>query len=100
MKKYSIGIFAIIIIFCVINFFQPFQIAKACNVWDPNYNFATGECDLQPSGQVEFFGSECHIVYFDEERMVWTWRSTDPPTYSRSCIWSVVGQCAPGPDCA
>lgn len=95
MNKYSIIAVIAIVLVALINLFQPFQKANACNSWDPDYNYATGECDLEsgPSGLTERPGKECGIPYYDYNCECWTIKPTG--TYATDCKFAVVGYCTP-----
>lgn len=87
---------ALVVTFVLINFFQPFQIAKAddCYPWSPGYNFLTGECDLPISGEQPSQQIPCdNYVYFGEE-IGWVHVANG---YRIDCNWAMFGTCSPLP---
>jgi hypothetical protein len=81
-----------------VNLLQIHNVAKAdseggCYPWSPNYNWATGDCDLPPSGEVPAEGDECHVlIYYPGSD---TWNPEPLGTYETICEWAIVGECAP-----
>lgn len=63
MKRKYLTIIAIAIIAVASNLALPYNLADACNTWDPDYNWMTGECDLPnpPSGEREEQGRRCYF---------------------------------------
>ncbi len=91
MKRITIISIIVISILSIANLLQPFQKAVACTPWDSNYNIATGECDLPPSGESPVTGYECS----GREYRNGTWYLYPNGTYQINCEWSVVGTCTP-----
>lgn len=93
LKTIVLGIFIISAI--AINIFQPFKnnVAIACNPWDPNYNFLTGECDEPDpyTGEAAVPGDLCYItVYYP------TGPEEEYAGYDEiDCTWTVAGECTP-----
>ncbi len=94
MKNLRIIVLGIFIVSAIaINIFQPFKnnVVIACNPWDPNYNFLTGECDLPPSGEVPETGDECFVYIYDPDM------GLIPVSvgFETICVWAMVGSCTP-----
>jgi hypothetical protein len=90
MKTKIYIIIAAVVITIAINLYIPFQSAIACDTWDPNYNWATGECDLPPdapSGERAVEGDACYSYSCNGSRMH-IGNDVD-------CEWAVAGECTP-----
>jgi hypothetical protein len=87
-KKELYIILTIIVIAIVVNFSLSYQSAMACSMWDPDYNWATGECETPPpSGERSAEGAACYAYRCNGSRA--------KIGHDIDCVWAVVGSCTP-----
>jgi hypothetical protein len=60
-----------------------------CYPWSPNYNPATGKCDIAPSGAIPEEGGECGYWDFSENKWVLL------GFHATICTWTVIPSSCP-----